>query len=115
MPAAKRLDEIQEMLHALERRMEAVTLEHAVRSATSLPAQILGLRDRGIVREGMWADLAVLDPATLRDQATFFDPHEYASGVAYVLVNGMFVVEDGVLTEALPGRVIERRTLNAER
>jgi N-acyl-D-amino-acid deacylase len=84
----------------------ATSLESAIRSATSLPAQILGLRDRGMVREGFHADLAVLDLDELRDEATFFEPHRYASGVDYVLVGGRFVVDEGEPTYALPGRII---------
>ena len=81
-------------------------MEDAIRSATSLPAQILGLRDRGQLREGFRADVAVLDLDELRDTATFFEPHQYAEGVDYVFVNGQLVVEDGRLTGALPGRVL---------
>jgi len=83
-----------------------LTVEDAVRSATSLPAQILGLRDRGMVRQGLVADLAVLDLDALEDRATFFEPHQYATGVDYVLVNGQFVVDGGRLTWELPGTVL---------
>jgi N-acyl-D-amino-acid deacylase len=85
-----------------------LSLEDAVRSSTTLPAQILGLTDRGVLRVGAVADVAVLDPATLQDQATFFEPHQYAAGVEYVLVNGRLVVDDAQPTWALPGRVITR-------
>jgi len=84
----------------------ALSLEDAIRSATTLPAQILGIRDRGAIRVGMMADLAVLDLARLQDRATFFEPHQYASGVDFVMVNGAFVVDDGQLTYALPGRIV---------
>jgi N-acyl-D-amino-acid deacylase len=84
----------------------ALSLEDAVRSATSLPAQILGIRDRGAIREGMIADLVVLDLERLADTATFFEPHQYATGVDYVVVNGEFVVDGGELTYALPGRIL---------
>jgi N-acyl-D-amino-acid deacylase len=90
--------------YALERGV--VTLPHAIRSATSLPAQILGLRDRGQVREGFQADLVVIDLGRLRDRATTFQPHQYSDGVEYVLVGGTFVVEDGKPTWILPGRVL---------
>ena len=83
-----------------------LSVESAVRSMTSLPAQLLGLRDRGLIREGMVADIAVLDFDEIQDNATFFDPHQYASGVAYVLVAGNFVVDGGELTWALPGVVL---------
>lgn len=93
--------------YAMERKV--TTVENAVRGATSLPAQILGLRDRGMVREGFWADLVVFDPETIRDAATFFEPHQQAEGIDYVLVNGVFVVEDGKLAGRRPGIVISRQ------
>ena len=83
-----------------------LSVESAVRSMTSLPAQLLGLRDRGMIREGMVADVAVLDLDELQDNATFFEPHQYPSGVDYVLVAGTFVVDDGEFTWALPGVVL---------
>jgi N-acyl-D-amino-acid deacylase len=92
--------------YAIERG--AISVEHAIRSSTSLPAQIMGLRDRGIIREGMAADLVVLDLATLRDNATFFEPHQYSDGIEHVFVNGVAVVDAGTPTWALPGKVIRR-------
>jgi N-acyl-D-amino-acid deacylase len=92
--------------YALERG--AISLEHAIRAATSLPALIMRLHDRGQVREGMAADLVVFDLATIRDKATFFEPHQHSEGVAYVLVNGVAVVDDGKLTGATPGKVLAR-------
>lgn len=92
--------------YALDRG--AITLEAAIRSATSLPAQVMGLRDRGQVREGMAADLVVFDLATIRDKATFFEPHQHSEGIDYVLVNGIAVVDRAALTGALPGRVLVR-------
>lgn len=84
----------------------ATSLESAVRSGTSLPAQILGLVDRGMVREGFYADLAVLDLDAIRDEATFFEPHQYPSGVDYVLVGGALVVDGGEPNFTLPGRIL---------
>lgn len=84
-------------------------LEDAVRSATSLPATILGLGDRGLVRAGFHADLVLLDPQELQDRATFFDPHQPPSGIRHVLVNGRFVVEDGRVLQRTPGRVLTTR------
>ena len=72
-------------------------------------AQRLGIRDRGLLREGLFADVAVFDPTRVRDRATFDDPHQYAEGVEHVLVGGAFVVEDGALTWALPGVVVTPR------
>lgn len=86
-----------------------VSLEDAVRSSTWLPAQILGLKDRGMILEGFAADLVVFDPETLRDTSDFFEPHQYPEGIAHVLVNGTFVLENGELTWALPGEVIPSR------
>jgi N-acyl-D-amino-acid deacylase len=83
-----------------------ITVEDAIRSSTSLPAQIMGLRDRGVIREGNHADLVVLDLSTVRDRATFTDPHQYPEGIVHVLVGGIPVVDKGELTWALPGKVI---------
>jgi N-acyl-D-amino-acid deacylase len=87
----------------------ALSVEDAVRSQTSLPARIMGLRDRGEIREGYWADLVVLDLDELADKATFFEPHQHAEGIEHVLVNGEPVVEDGEVLFTLPGRVIPSR------
>jgi dihydroorotase/N-acyl-D-amino-acid deacylase len=83
-----------------------LSLEEAIRKMTSLPAARLGLSDRGLVRPGMKADLAVLDPATVRDRATFEKPHQYAEGVSLVVVNGEVVLEGERMTGARPGRVL---------
>lgn len=93
--------------YALERKV--ISLEDAVRASTSLPAQILGLRDRGMIREGFHADLVVFDPETIEDTATFFEPHQYADGLEHVLVNGTFVVEKGELTWQKPGVVLTKK------
>jgi N-acyl-D-amino-acid deacylase len=85
-----------------------ISVEHAIRSSTSLPALIMGLKDRGLIREGMAADLVILDLATIRDNATFFEPHQYPEGIEHVFVNGVAVVESSKLTWALPGKVIIR-------
>jgi N-acyl-D-amino-acid deacylase len=90
--------------YALERGI--ISLEDAVRSMTSLAAQILGLRDRGLVREGHAADLVVFDPERLNDRATFAEPHRHSEGVEVVLVNGVPVLRDGRVTGALAGRVL---------
>ena len=83
-----------------------MTVEDAIRSSTSLPAQILGFRNRGLVREGFHADLVVFDMDEIRDTATFFNPHQYSEGIDYVLINGKFVVDGGELTWKLPGVII---------
>jgi len=92
--------------YALER--EVISLENAVRASTSLPAQILGLRDRGMIREGLHADLVVFDLETIKDTATFFEPHQYSEGIDFVLVNGEFVVENEALTWKRPGKVLKK-------
>jgi N-acyl-D-amino-acid deacylase len=86
----------------------AITLEHAIRAATTLPARIMGLTDRGAIREGMAADLVVFDLQTIRDKATFFEPHQHSEGIVHVFVNGVARVRDGKVVEALPGLVLTR-------
>jgi N-acyl-D-aspartate/D-glutamate deacylase len=83
-----------------------LSLEDAVRKMTSLPAQILGLRDRGLIREGLAADVVVFDPGTVGDTNSFAQPKSYAAGVPWVLVNGVLVVDAGEHTGATPGRVL---------
>jgi dihydroorotase/N-acyl-D-amino-acid deacylase len=90
------------------REKKLLTLEDAVRKMTSYPAQRLGLLDRGVLRPGMKADIAVFDPARVRDAATFEQPHQYAEGFAYVIVNGQIVYERGTMTRSRPGRVLRR-------
>lgn len=81
-----------------------LSLEEAVRKMTSLPATRMKLWDRGLVRPGFAADLAVFDPTTVGDRATFANPKQYSQGMRYVMVNGEFVVDDGAITQARPGR-----------
>ena len=83
-----------------------LNLEDAVRKATSLPAQILKIRDRGLVREGYHADLVIFDPNTVIDHATYENPHQYSTGIDYVMVDGMVVVDEGKITAARPGKVL---------
>ena len=84
----------------------ALSVEAAIRSQTSLPARIMGLPDRGEIRVGNWADLVVFDMATITDEATFFEPHQHASGIDHVIVNGEFAMKDGQILYTLPGQVI---------
>jgi len=88
------------------REQHVLSLEDAVRKMTSLPAQILGLRDRGQLREGFAADVVVFDPATVGETNSFEKPKSYAKGVDYVLVNGVVVIDKGRHTGAKPGRPI---------
>jgi N-acyl-D-amino-acid deacylase len=90
------------------REWGVLTLADAVRKMTSLPASRAGLADRGEVREGLAADLAVLDPDTVVDTSTFDDPWKPAAGVRHVVVNGTAVLRDSVLTGNRPGRVLRR-------
>jgi N-acyl-D-amino-acid deacylase len=86
----------------------AISLEHAIRAGTSLPARIMRLADRGQIREGFAADLVVFDLAAIRDKATFFEPHQHSEGVEYVFINGVAVVDATKLTHARPGKIIAR-------
>lgn len=86
------------------RDQKVISLAEAVRRLTGLPAENLGLDRRGLLLEGMFADVVVFDPATIADKATFEDPHQYAVGVQYVLVNGQVVLRKGQHTGAKPGR-----------
>lgn len=92
---------------AMERR--TITLPHAIRSLTGLPAQILGLRDRGRLAEGMYADVVVFDPDRIRDRATYFEPFQYSEGISHVLVNGQLVLDQEKPTAAKPGRILTRQ------
>jgi N-acyl-D-amino-acid deacylase len=90
-------------------REEAVlSLEDAIRRMTFLPATTFRIKDRGVIREGAWADLAVFDPAKVRDNATFEQPHQYATGFRLVLVNGRPIVENDGPTGHKPGVVVRR-------
>ncbi|MEE9569920.1 MAG: amidohydrolase family protein, partial [Candidatus Binatia bacterium] len=88
------------------REEKVLALEEAIRKMTSLPAQVLRLKDRGLIREGYQADIVVLDPDTVTDIASFDTPKQYAHGVEYVLVNGALVIDAGHHTGARPGRVL---------
>ena len=88
------------------RERGVLSLEEAVRKMSAFPAQRMGLLDRGLIRPGMVADIAVFDPATVRDLATFEDPHQYAEGFSLVVVGGEIVLEGGRITDARPGRVL---------
>jgi N-acyl-D-amino-acid deacylase len=88
------------------REYRVLKLEEAVRKMTSLTAEYFGLQDRGVVREGAWADLVLFDPNTVIDQATYTQPHQYPGGIPYVIVNGTAVIHNGRHTGALPGKVL---------
>lgn len=90
------------------RERHVLTLEEAVHKMTGMSAKRLGLRDRGQVAEGMYADLVVFDPKTVEDRATFENPHQYPVGIDYVIVNGTAAVDGGKFTDARAGRVLRR-------
>ncbi len=83
-----------------------LTLEDAVRKITSQAADRANLSDRGVLRPGLKADITIFDPETIRDLATYPEPHQFSEGVSDVIVNGVPVLRDGKITEALPGRVL---------
>ncbi len=88
------------------RQDSVISLEFAIRKMTSLAAQRVGLSERGLLKPGMYADITVFDPTTIIDRATFEEPSQLATGVSYVLVNGVPVVDGGQVTAALPGRAL---------
>jgi N-acyl-D-amino-acid deacylase len=85
---------------------KVVPLTEAVRRLAALPAQNLGLKNRGLLKEGYFADVVVFNPATIQDHATFEKPHQYSTGVEHVFVNGVQVLQNGEHTGAKPGRVV---------
>jgi N-acyl-D-amino-acid deacylase len=94
------------ILRKYVREDKALTLEDAIRKMTALPAQRLRLTDRGVLKAGMWADVVVFDPATVRDLATFDNPNQLSEGMDYVLVNGVPVIDQRKMTGALPGKIL---------
>ena len=88
------------------REQRVITLEDAVRKMSAFPAQRLGIADRGVLKDGLKADIVVFDPARVRDVATFEQPHQFAEGFSTVIVNGRVVFENGAMTAARPGRVL---------
>jgi len=94
------------ILRKYVREEHKLRLEEAIRKFSALPAQRMRFNDRGVLKEGMWADVVVFDPAKVRDLATFENPNRLSVGMEYVLVNGVPVIEEGKMTNALPGRVL---------
>ena len=94
------------ILRKYVREEKVLTLEDALRKMSALPAQRLRLTDRGVLKAGMWADVVIFDPATVRDLSTFDNPNQLSEGMEYVLVNGVPVIDQGKMTGALPGKVL---------
>jgi N-acyl-D-amino-acid deacylase len=96
------------ILRTYVRDQKKLTLEDAIRKFSALPAQRMRFPDRGVLKNGMWADIVVFDPDTIRDLATFDSPNQLSEGIRFVLVNGVPVIEEGKMTNALPGKVLSR-------
>lgn len=92
--------------YVIEEKMLA--LESAIKKMTSVPASIFGLKDRGIIKEGAFADLVIFDPQQIRDTATYENPRQFAEGIRCVVVNGQAVLREGRLSETRPGRALRR-------
>ncbi|HEX2249697.1 MAG TPA: D-aminoacylase [Gemmatimonadales bacterium] len=106
------------ILRKYVREEKRLSLEDAIRKFTSLPAQRMRLADRGVLKQGMWADVVVFNPDSVRDRATFEKPHQLSEGMRWVLVNGVPVIANGKATGELPGKVLRgpgyRRTTRPE-
>lgn len=110
MPHPRSYGTFARVLGRYVREEHVLTLEEAVRKMTSLPASRFSLTDRGLIREGFHADMVLFDDKTILDTATFEDPHQFAIGVKYVLVNGELVIEEGQDTGVAAGRVLRKST-----
>jgi len=108
-PAVRLYGSFPKVLGTYVREDRLFSLEEAVRKMTSMPAQAIGLEDRGAIRPGMWADICVFDPDRITYMATYFEPRQYCVGIEYVLVNGEFAMERGELTEALVGKILTHK------
>ncbi|PYX72425.1 MAG: dihydroorotase [Acidobacteria bacterium] len=97
------------ILRKYVREEKKLALEDAIRKFSALPAQRMRLTDRGVLKEGMWADVVIFDPTTVRDLADFENPNRLSQGMEYVLVNGVPVIEERKMTGALPGKVLRGR------
>ena len=96
------------------RELKVIPLQEAVRKMTSLPAAQFGFAGRGMLKAGYFADLVVFDKNTVRDQATYAQPHQYPAGIPYVIVNGVFVVRDGSHTGARPGQALKKNVVSGQ-
>jgi N-acyl-D-amino-acid deacylase len=96
------------MLARYVREKKLMPMEEAIRRMTSLPAEAFHIRDRGVIRNGAFADLVLFDAENVKDQATFADPNRFCSGIDRVYVNGRMVVDGGTITDERPGHVLRR-------
>jgi N-acyl-D-amino-acid deacylase len=94
------------LLGRYSRERGVIGLERAIQKMTSAPAKKMGLIDRGLLKEGNWADIVIFDPDEISDAATYKDPHQISKGIRYVFVNGKLAVENGILTGEMAGRVL---------
>ncbi len=94
------------ILRKYVREEHLLTLPDAIRKFSALPAQRMRLGDRGVIKDGMWADIVIFDPEKIRDLSTYENPNQLAVGMEFVLVNGVPVISDGKMTQALPGKVL---------
>ena len=88
------------------RELKVLTLPDAIRKMTYLNADKINIHDRGLLKAGYWADVTVFNPKTVADKADYVNPHQYAVGISYVIVNGEVVLDNGKHTGAMPGRAI---------
>jgi len=109
MPNPRTYGTYPKILGQLVRDEKIMPMEQAIRKMTSFPAQRFGLADRGILRDGMKADIVVFDPVTVSGVATFANPKQFPLGIQYVFVNGRIVVGRGIHTGALPGEPLSMR------
>jgi N-acyl-D-amino-acid deacylase len=100
------------VLHHYVNELGVIRIEEAIRRMTSLPASAFRISGRGEIHEGFWADLVIFDPNTIQDHATFTKPHQYSTGIEYVLVNGVPVIDKGELTGKRPGKGLRFRSTN---
>ena len=93
------------------REEKILTLKEAIKKMTSMPAKKIGLKDRGILQEGYWADITIFNKDEIKDKATFKNPHQYAEGIYYVIVNGELAVNHGEITGRKPGKILKKKNV----
>jgi N-acyl-D-amino-acid deacylase len=97
-----------------EEDVKTVISKEAIKKMTSLPANKVGLKNRGIIKEGYWADIVIFNPDKIKDKATFEDPHQYPEGIYYVIVNGQIAVDNGKITGLKPGKILKRQSIKGK-